>query len=760
MTTANLLALQGSIKRDSEGYVEDFDAQLRRYRACLEIFALKPSQQPKDFGDLITFLGQVHGCYPQRMKGFAAELMQLLENSWAFLDASLRLAVMRALILMRNRAQIPATDWFPFLVRMLQCSDKTLRALMCHHFYTDIKRVNQKHRNDQLNRSVQNLLFTAVANSQEKVARKALSIIVNLWRSRVWRDARTVSIIASALVHPSMSVALPALKFFLGQDEIAEAGDDSGDEGEGAAGGTTVAAPTRADIYKATSKGTVSSKKKKKAKLQRVMATVKKASRRGQQDQAQSFAAIQLLHDPQGVAEQLLARMLRSGGERWEAKLALLQVTSRIVGTHRLLLLGLYPLLQKYLHPHQRDAPAILAVLVQACHDLVPPDTLQPVLRQVVDGFVHDRARPEVMTLGLRSVRGMCARTPLVMNPDLLQDLALYRTFREKEVASAARSLISLFRELAPGMLEKRDRGRGADITLQPMAYGSHKAIERIPGAELLEAELACGGQSDEDQSADGSESDNDDESADGDESADEVEAVEGLSDGGGLSGDESEQSLEEAEAELEDDVSEAEGDESEDDVDEAAEQQPPSAEQQSTDPSAMPSAPRDDVTAPDVPLEYGRFLTAEDFDRIRELRQQKMVDAAMAKHGLKSSSKRAKLLAAAQDDAEEALEALDHRGMEGESRVDPSTLQGRHRARKDKEARMATVLQGREGNEYGSAAGRKKQKVGGSSNKQKANRKNMPLAARRSKATKRTISKNSKAGSKNFKGRLKRSRN
>ena len=44
--------------------------------------------------------------------------------------------------------------------------------------------------------------------------------------------------------------------------------------------------------------GTASSKKKK-AKLQRVMATVKKASRGGQQDQAQSFAAIQLLHNPQ-----------------------------------------------------------------------------------------------------------------------------------------------------------------------------------------------------------------------------------------------------------------------------------------------------------------------------------------------------------------------------------------------------------------------------------------------------------------------------
>lgn len=67
----------------------------------------------------------------------------------------------------------------------------------------------------------------------------------------------------------------------------------------------------------------------------------------------------------QDVAEKLLARMQRPGTERWEAKLALLQVTSRIVGVHRLLLLNLYPLLQKYLQPHQRDVPALLAVLVQ-----------------------------------------------------------------------------------------------------------------------------------------------------------------------------------------------------------------------------------------------------------------------------------------------------------------------------------------------------------------------------------------------------------
>ena len=64
-----------------------------------------------------------------------------------------------------------------------------------------------------------------------------------------------------------------------------------------------------------------------------------------------------------------------------------------------------------------------------------------------------------------------------------MQDLAEYSKFREKAAASAARSLVSLFREIAPGMLEKKDRGRGADLGAVPLAYGqtrsalSHKEV-------------------------------------------------------------------------------------------------------------------------------------------------------------------------------------------------------------------------------------------------------------------------------------------
>jgi hypothetical protein len=51
----------------------------------------------------------------------------------------------------------------------------------------------------------------------------------------------------------------------------------------------------------------------------------------------------------------------------------------------------------------------------------VPPETLQPVVRQLVDSFCHDKARPEVMTVGLKTVREICMRAPLVMSEELLQ---------------------------------------------------------------------------------------------------------------------------------------------------------------------------------------------------------------------------------------------------------------------------------------------------------------------------------------------------
>eukprot|EP00955_Chlamydomonas_euryale_P073271 361687-Chlamydomonas_euryale.AAC.2 len=66
------------------------------------------------------------------------------------------------------------------------------------------------------------------------------------------------------------------------------------------------------------------------------------------------------------------------------------------------------------------------------------------------------------------------------------------------------------------------------------------------------------------------------------------------------------------------------------------------------------------------------------------------------------------------------------------EQRLNPDDLKGRHKRRLDKEERMASVLAGREGRDkFGASIGRKKQKTGGLTEKEKQKRKAMPLAAR-----------------------------
>jgi len=52
---------------------------------------------------------------------------------------------------------------------------------------------------------------------------------------------------------------------------------------------------------------------------------------------------------------------------------------------------------------------------------VVPPETLAPVLKQLVDQFISDRTRPEVMAIGLKTVRELAARSPLIMTSDLLR---------------------------------------------------------------------------------------------------------------------------------------------------------------------------------------------------------------------------------------------------------------------------------------------------------------------------------------------------
>ena len=56
---ADLLALQSDIKRDADGYADDFRLQYRHYKAVLSVFSLHPAQQHESILELVHFIAQV-----------------------------------------------------------------------------------------------------------------------------------------------------------------------------------------------------------------------------------------------------------------------------------------------------------------------------------------------------------------------------------------------------------------------------------------------------------------------------------------------------------------------------------------------------------------------------------------------------------------------------------------------------------------------------------------------------------------------------
>ncbi|NWZ33132.1 SDA1 protein, partial [Brachypodius atriceps] len=475
---SNLPQLQNLIKRDPTSYTEEFLQQYHHYQSHVEIFTFQPDKPSKELAELLMFLAQVAHCYPEHMASFPQQLKELLSHHHTVLDPDLRMTFCKALILLRNKNLINPTSLLELFFQLLRCHDKLLRKTLYTHIVTDIKNVNAKHKNNKVNTALQNFMYTMLRDSNPTAAKISLDVMIELYRRNIWNDAKTVNVITTACFSKVTKVLVASLKFFLGKDEDEKQDSESESEDDG---------PTARDLMMryATNKKTT----KRKKKLEKAMKVLKKQKKKSKPE-VFNFSAIHLIHDPQDFAEKLL-KQLENCKERFEVKMMLMDLISRLVGIHELFLFNFYPFVQRFLQPHQREVTKILLFAAQASHQLVPPEIIQSVLMTIANNFVTDKNSGEVMTVGINAIKEITARCPLAMTEDLLQDLVQYKTHKNKNVMMSARTLIHLFRSLNPEMLQKKFRGKPTEASVEARihGYGELDAKDYIPGAEVLEVE-------------------------------------------------------------------------------------------------------------------------------------------------------------------------------------------------------------------------------------------------------------------------------
>ncbi|XP_041054621.1 protein SDA1 homolog isoform X1 [Carcharodon carcharias] len=475
---SNLPQLQNLIKRDPRSYTEEFTQQFHHYQSNVRIFKLQPDKPSKELSELVMFLAQVAHCYPTELANFAQELKDLLFSHHTVLDPDLRMTFCKALILLRNKNLLNPTSLLELFFELLRCHDKLLRKTLYMHIVTDIKNINAKHKNNKVNTVLQNFMYSMLRDSNSIAAKMSLDIMIELYKRNNWNDAKTVNVITTACFSKVTKILVGALKFFLGKDEDEKNDSDLESEDEG---------PTTRDVtlrYATAKKFT-----KNKKKLEKALKVLKKHKKK-KKAEVFNFSAIHLIHDPQGFAEKLF-KHLEDSKERFEVKMMMMDLISRLIGIHELFLFNFYPFTQRFLQPHQRDVTKILLYAAQATHQLVPPEIIQTMVMTIANNFVTDRNSGEVMTVGINTIKEVSARCPLAITEELLQDLAQYKTHKDKNVMMSARSLIQLFRTMNPQMLHKKDRGKPTEASKEARCheYGELDSKDYIPGAEVLEEE-------------------------------------------------------------------------------------------------------------------------------------------------------------------------------------------------------------------------------------------------------------------------------
>ncbi|KAJ3045511.1 Protein SDA1 [Rhizophlyctis rosea] len=677
---SNLPQLQNLIKRDPGSYREEFSQQWRHYESALAIFTLKPDSEADSFGELITFISHVAPCYPKECAPFPQHIIDLLSTHHQILQPELRKTMVQALVLLRNRDMISTTSLLSLFFTLFRCKDKALRQLLHNHIVNDIKAANVKAKNNKLNKTLQNFMYTMLKDTNEIAAKKSLEVMIDLYKKNVWNDAKTVNIISEACFSPIPKIIAPALHFFLGTNDQKEEDEDNDDVPD-------MAQLKHAHQINKKSKG-------RKSALDKAMATVKRKERQKNRAETFNFSALHLLNDPQGFAEKLFSRLKQATSSNlfpFPLRLTLLNLVSRLIGVHKLLLLNFYDFLIPFLKPHQRDVTQILAYAAQASHDLVPPDVLSPVVRAIADNFVWSNASAEVVTAGLNGLREVVSRCPLAMEEELLKSLLEdFKNHREKGPMNAARSLLGLYREVNPEMLRKKDRGKAATINLKDFKaakYGEVRVAEGVEGAELLEANSDDEGQAEGEDGWDGWEVDSDADLGSGEEAEASDASWEDISD----DGEEGDEVVEEVEGDEGADEQEGEVEEDEEDEEEGDEEEIDASDEspEGEDEEAAPSPPKKKKIGFGLAAE--KIFTEEDFARIRELRQERDAER-MA--GVKRSNME---LAADSDDEEEEA---------GENVVDVSRITAGIKRKDDYEARVDSIKAGREGRKYGSKKG------------------------------------------------------
>ena len=389
----NLLELQNKIKRDPVGYHEDFLQAHIHFKSSLDLFELEPNQPHKTLQQLVLFIAYITPCYKAELADTPVLFKTLLLRHKTNMHPHLRMSFCKALTFYRNRKIITSQFATEVYFELCTCQDKQLRSSIKKLIKADIKNINKNHKDRALNSELQNIVFSKLKVPNVSVAKVALNVLVEMFRKRIWTEEKVVNSIANCLFssHPVMLVK--SLAFFVKRNDAGEIDiPDSDSEHDDLEEKKQKHEKRLKSLLQAN---VITKKTKRKArKIERAKKLLKKEEKENVSSSV-NMPALDLIYDPQSLAEKLLKFLLGYNG-KFHIKLMIMDLISRLIGMHQLMVLNFYPFIQRYLNAHQRDVTKCLLFAAQAIHEVVPSDVVEKLVRTICYNFITDQNADEV----------------------------------------------------------------------------------------------------------------------------------------------------------------------------------------------------------------------------------------------------------------------------------------------------------------------------------------------------------------------------
>lgn len=255
----------------------------------------------------------------------------MLQQYYSILNSETRMIMVTGLKIFRGKDLVSPQVILPVLFKLFKCKDKELRKFLHNGLISDMKRLNQDAKSHGINKKLQNFIFEMLKDPNETASKRALSVMIELYKRKIWNDDKTVNVIADGgCLHENPKVIAAAVKFFL----VLEYDWDQSDDGE-----RTSDEEMDQKMIQGKYKGTKKMTKNRTAQVEKVIKQHKRKEKRKNKVQSSTdFLPIDLIFDPQSFTEKLFGK-LRKSTERYEVKLLQMKLISRMIGRHQLLLL-------------------------------------------------------------------------------------------------------------------------------------------------------------------------------------------------------------------------------------------------------------------------------------------------------------------------------------------------------------------------------------------------------------------------------------